>query len=79
MILKQLFCKHKYRQVEEINCVYITDNKEIECPISLLECCKCKKRLIIKDADFYYRKTLLRELELWKKHQIERRLKENDR
>ena len=66
--LKQLFCKHNYIQWDELRCKFkFDDDCTMSCPITLLQCKKCGKRIILKDKDYLYNKEVLNKVNLWKK------------
>lgn len=71
--LKQLFCNHKYNLLGTIPCTfdYGDEGGITGCPIRLFECEQCKQRMVIRDEDFMYKSSLLEEIELWRKGQLD--------
>ena len=72
-MLKQLFCKHLYEYKGVVECTYrerMEDDKQIKL-VQFYECKKCGKRIIIKDRDYYFNDSILKQFDLWKKYQLE--------
>lgn len=74
-MLKQLFCKHKYIHAGYIPTRYIYEKegkeKSFICGVTLYECEKCGKRFYVAKDKMFYSKVILKELNLWKKHQFD--------
>lgn len=70
-IIKQLFCKHTYSVMGTIPCTYVLNSKEYPTDVTFLECVLCKKRTTLMKDKFYYSKSILKLINLWKKHQLE--------
>lgn len=76
---KKLFCKHKYIFQGSMPCTCIEehDSEPTKCPIHFYICEKCGKRLIVRSPENYkYTDTILQEIKLWKKGQLEIDFKE---
>lgn len=69
--IDKLFCSHKFRYLGKLNTRYIGEDKELDVPIYFYECVKCGKRIAMKRNDRFYSPTLLQQINLWEKHQIE--------
>lgn len=70
--VKKLFCKHKYNLKIVLPCIFKTiEGQHLDCPVYLYECNKCGKRKVIKDMNSFYKPSLLKQLKMWSKHEIE--------
>ena len=68
----QLFCKHSYKKIASLRCTYIvTDNRTIDVPIHFYMCRKCNKRKTIKFNSVFYNYSLIEQIELWEKGELE--------
>lgn len=69
----ELFCQHNYIHVGTWNCTFVYGNQEesVQCPITFLECNNCGKRLVIKEADYYYKSSVLKLAKLWENREID--------
>lgn len=82
--LKQLFCEHHYFIWDEMPCIFELDSGiKINVPITLMECEKCGKRIVLRDTDYFYNTSLLRKINIWKKgmfdwERIERNVERED-
>lgn len=71
---KQFFCNHHYYFQGQIKCTYTWEDAGVtsQCPIAFFECIKCGKRIIIrKKPKWYYNDTILEEIDLWRKGQLD--------
>ena len=72
MVFKQLFCKHKYKQLGELPCSFVYDDGyKASVPITFLECSECGKRKLIRSEKWYYNDNLLSKVFLWEKGQLD--------
>lgn len=70
--IKRLKCKHKYKLKIVLPCRFRTiENNCLDCSVYLYECNKCGKRKVIRDANSFYKRTLLWQLNMWAKGEIE--------
>lgn len=70
-MFEQLFCKHNYTFIKEINCIFISESGNSKnVPIELYECLKCGKRKVLKDLDHCYNPQALETVNMWRKHEI---------
>lgn len=68
----QLFCKHTYKRIASLRCTYnVTDNRTIDVPIYFYICSKCNKRKTIKFNRVFYNDSLIEQIELWEKGELE--------
>ena len=52
---KQLFCNHKFQYLGKWPCTFkFEDGTSVGVPITFLECSKCGKREVLRDALHYY-------------------------
>lgn len=64
----KLFCKHNYVQFDQLHCtIKMDDGSLYGVPMTLMECEKCGKRIVLKDSDWCYNKNLLQKVDLWKR------------
>ena len=64
----RFFCKHNYIVYDEIPCTFkFEDGYVSRVPIQLLVCSKCGKRIVLRDKELFYNKSVLRLVELWRK------------
>lgn len=68
----QLFCKHSYKRIASLPCTYkVTNEQIINVPIYFYICSKCRKRKIIKFNSLFYNDSLLAQVELWQKGELD--------
>lgn len=66
-MIKQLFCKHDYKLIEYIPCIFNSRGVKLQVPISLYECTKCGCRRVKKADNCFYHYTILDQVKMWKK------------
>lgn len=66
--LSKLFCKHNYIQYDYLPCTLkLEDGSIINVPMTLMQCEKCGKRIVLKDSDWCYNRDLLQKVDLWRR------------
>ena len=72
-------CKHKYILKGIIRATFTTSsNREIDVPVYLYQCQKCDKRKVVRENDFFYTSSLLKQLDMWEKNHIDFPISELD-